>query len=123
MGIGMSEKTSNDSGNLKIEFGYASVELSAVAKDNWAKTDAFLKEVFANRGVDADLIVKLFGKDEIWVVFEYTNLDDIEKVEEESFITYTATLTRHLPLNLKVIEDISKEEQVVYLLFRKRQIK
>lgn len=109
--------------NERKKLGLVSIKYSAIEEKDWVKTKDFLTNFFENQGLDAYILVRIFGRDEIWVVLSFTDFNSIERIEEEPFVIYTALFSGGLPLDEKIVGDIlTKKFPVAYLLFRKRRI-
>lgn len=102
--------------------GFASIIFSEVHKENWRKTDSYLKHTFENNGLITILIIKIFGKNELWVVFKYSDPKDLDKLEDEQFFRYSALLGKY-SFNKKVADGITQKDKVAYLFIKRKPIK
>jgi len=68
------------------------------------------------------LFLKLFGKNEMWLVFEYDDPVKLSKLEDETFYRYTSLLGT-FSFNKEVVKKIiDRKDQVLYLLFRSKPV-
>ncbi len=102
----------------------ASIKQSAFKKKNMQDIRSFLVAFFKVRDLSLFLIVRIFGRDEMWTVMSYKNRGSIKRIKDEPFVSYTAMLTESLPRNKKIIgEIIERSLPVAYLFLRTDSLK
>jgi len=107
----------------RLRLGYLSAKYSKVDKEDWVETKNSLTNILKKRGLDVYLIIRMFGRDEIWAVFSYAGPEAIRRIKKNRIVNYVATLTRSLPFDEKIVADIvEKALPVAYLMFRRSGI-
>lgn len=111
--------------------GLASLKYSSVTENigyveskesDWGKISKFLRQTFESISLNPLLVIKIFGKNELWVVFEWTCLDDLEKLDKFPFINYRE-LSRTFKFDENVADKIiTQSYRVAYILLKKESL-
>ena len=109
--------------NQKNLFGYARIKQSAIGSGDLKKTSAYLYSVLDKEKLEIVTVIKLFGKDEVWAVFSFTNPDALDILEDNSSVNYAAVLSINSEFDKKVMSEIIDNHlPVAYLLFKKKSL-
>jgi len=115
--------TRNEIANDRKAIGLMSIKYSAVDRGSWEDTKEHVTGLLKKQNLDVFILVRIFGRDEIWIVFTYTSLRNIQEIEKEDYVIGTAFLHKSMPFDEKTMENIiGKKLPVGYLFFRKRMI-
>jgi len=96
-----------------------SIKESAIGITKWSEAESYLFDFFAKKNLELKLIVRIFGRDEVWVVTAYTTKEQIKSMHHEPLVKYTAVLTESISDGISIVRKIRRRKlPVVYMFIR-----
>jgi len=94
---------------------------SSIDKGDWNGTKNHLNGLLEDQGFETYLLIRIFGRDELWAVSSCKDAHSIETIEHKPYVIDVALLNRSLPFDEKTVGDVIRRGLPVgYLLFKKR---
>ena len=107
----------------KLKFCLTSIKNSAFESKTWYNVEKAIIALLSSKGMQVKLLVRIFGKDEIWCVSVFRELNQLSNLRRESCVIYNAVLTQTVDINQEIINEIIEKNLPKAYVFLRTDLK